>query len=370
MFTGITLTNKGAQMLAAAQTGETLTFTRVQIGKGSLASGVTEASVTALVSPVQYLNIADYKYKGNSVMVTFQITNEGLSTAFLFSEIGLFAKGADDVEHLYAYTNAGADAETIPLPSVSPVDYIMSLNLTVDNAPNITVVIDDSLVYVTEKKLKEELEAFEITVDDTVTTDGENPVTGSAVAAYVEAHGGAVKSVNDKTGIVELDYSDVGAAASSHKHSASDIDSGVLPVSRGGTGNTSVDTTPTIGSTKMVTSGGVGTALSKKLSTLGGTLTGNLKLASSSLTFAGTESAAYHARISRGTAADDMYFELDNTSGKMVRYMLRCPSSSLEADTNKTIATTDQIPNVTKSTYDLTAGVSELPDGDLHFVYE
>ena len=39
---------------------------------------------------------------------------------------------------------------------------------------------------------------------------------------------------------------------------------GTLPVANGGTGNTSVDTTPTSGSTKMVTSGGVYTALNGK----------------------------------------------------------------------------------------------------------
>lgn len=48
---------------------------------------------------------------------------------------------------------------------------------------------------------------------------------------------------------------------------ASKITSGTLPVARGGTGNTSVDTTPTSGSTKMVTSGGVYTALSSKANT-------------------------------------------------------------------------------------------------------
>jgi hypothetical protein len=42
---------------------------------------------------------------------------------------------------------------------------------------------------------------------------------------------------------------------------------GTLPVANGGTGNTSVDSSPTSGSTKMVTSGGVYTALSSKLDT-------------------------------------------------------------------------------------------------------
>ena len=58
-----------------------------------------------------------------------------------------------------------------------------------------------------------------------------------------------------------------GKAAATHTHAASDITSGTLPVARGGTGNTSIDTTPTSGSTKMVTSGGVYTALSGKAST-------------------------------------------------------------------------------------------------------
>lgn len=63
---------------------------------------------------------------------------------------------------------------------------------------------------------------------------------------------------------VDITPENIGAAESGHKHSASDINSGVLPVARGGTGNSSVDTTPTNGSTKMVTSGGVYAALDGK----------------------------------------------------------------------------------------------------------
>lgn len=55
-----------------------------------------------------------------------------------------------------------------------------------------------------------------------------------------------------------------GKANSSHSHAASDVSSGVLPVARGGTGSGSVDNAPTSGSTRMVTSGGVYTALAGK----------------------------------------------------------------------------------------------------------
>ena len=61
---------------------------------------------------------------------------------------------------------------------------------------------------------------------------------------------------------------DKNKADSVHTHSADDIDTGILSVARGGTGNTSVDTIPTSGSTKMVTSGGVYTACRKNKSVI------------------------------------------------------------------------------------------------------
>ena len=52
-------------------------------------------------------------------------------------------------------------------------------------------------------------------------------------------------------------------AAANHNHSAANITSGTLAVARGGTGQTSVDTTPTSGSKKMCTSGGIYTAINE-----------------------------------------------------------------------------------------------------------
>lgn len=58
-----------------------------------------------------------------------------------------------------------------------------------------------------------------------------------------------------------------GKAEKTHTHAAGDITSGTMPVTRGGTGHDSVDTTPTSGSTKMVTSGGIFAALANKAAT-------------------------------------------------------------------------------------------------------
>ena len=56
----------------------------------------------------------------------------------------------------------------------------------------------------------------------------------------------SVESVNGQTGTVVLTADDVGAAATSHNHAASNITSGTLSVARGGTGYSSTtDTTYT-----------------------------------------------------------------------------------------------------------------------------
>ena len=78
-------------------------------------------------------------------------------------------------------------------------------------------------------------------IDSTPTASSNNMVTSGGVKAALD-----------------------GKAAASHNHDASNITSGTLPVARGGTGNTAVDTTPTANSTKMVTSGGVKAALDGK----------------------------------------------------------------------------------------------------------
>lgn len=119
---------------------------------------------------------------------------------------------------------------------------------------------------------------------------------------------------------------DIGAAASSHNHSASNITSGTLPVARGGTGNTSVDTTPTSGSTKMVTSGGVYTALAGK--------------ADSSHTQAAST-------ITAGT------FSATGVKAK-----------------SGTDYSTARVRNISAGTADLTAGTSTLESGSLYFTYK
>ena len=80
-------------------------------------------------------------------------------------------------------------------------------------------------------------------------------VTGTTSLLY-KGSDGTSRSINPDNYQPKGSY-----AAASHNHSASNITSGTLAVARGGTGQTSVDTTPTSGSKKMCTSGGIYTAI-------------------------------------------------------------------------------------------------------------
>lgn len=95
-------------------------------------------------------------------------------------------------------------------------------------------------------------------------------VTGDYNIKYIEDDDSfdIVTDMNGNFQAVSAELDDIndslgGKAAVSHKHGVNDI-TGVLPVSKGGTGYTSVDTVPTSGSKRAVTSGGVYTALRKK----------------------------------------------------------------------------------------------------------
>lgn len=102
---------------------------------------------------------------------------------------------------------------------------------------------------------------------------------------------------------------------------------GTLPVANGGTGNSSVDTTPTNGSTKMVTSDGVYTALAGK---------------------ANSSHNQAASTISAGTLGGQV---LANASAV-------------------TTLGTAQIRNIYAGTSDMTAGTSTLKAGDIYIVYE
>ena len=142
------LTDAGTELLAKAQVGGSLTFTRVAAGDGTL-DNQSITSLTDLINRITYLQISEAKCTGTkTVDVTIQFTNKDLQSPFYWREIGLYAKGSDGKEILYAYANSGDKADYIPSYGTSPTEFIFMMSSSIGNAQNVTAEISKSLVYV------------------------------------------------------------------------------------------------------------------------------------------------------------------------------------------------------------------------------
>lgn len=156
------LTKKGQALLAKTPTGVQIPVTRWQIGTGVLSPELAVEDMTGLVSPLQYIPISSCTNSGNKATVLGQFVNTGLSE-FVWEELGLWATDPDEGEILYAVGEARGNGETIEAGTAKLREFVFGMELSFDNAANVTTVIDTSLIFATREELegkadKEELE--------------------------------------------------------------------------------------------------------------------------------------------------------------------------------------------------------------------
>lgn len=138
-YQGVLLTEKGRALLAKAQTGSVLRFTRVKIGDGEIQSGESLELLNDLVNPKLSLEITHLQAESNGIChVRTNITNEGLTEGFFVKEVGLFAMDPDlNEEILYAITTATNPDYIPPAGSATVVNNQFDINILVGNATNI-----------------------------------------------------------------------------------------------------------------------------------------------------------------------------------------------------------------------------------------
>lgn len=149
------LTNNGKKALVEAQTGTPLRFRYILMGDGDI-GGAAPWSIAAVISPRLEVTISEMRRTtDNSVHIRANYTNAVVTQGFYFRELGLYADQGEGTEVvLYAYGNAGALAEYIePQGGTSTVEKVVALNITVDNAENVTAVFDETTVFVLQNDL-------------------------------------------------------------------------------------------------------------------------------------------------------------------------------------------------------------------------
>lgn len=160
---GMHITKAGLNVLAKAVAGKQLLYTRVAFGdavKNGAIVEPTDAQIlnyTALINErTMNLPLADVRFGGNgTAVVTFQVNNSSLTTGFWARELGIFVEEPDTKkEILYAYKNSGALSTYIPGGGGAvALNLMMNCVTIVDQATNVTAVINADLLFVSQTEL-------------------------------------------------------------------------------------------------------------------------------------------------------------------------------------------------------------------------
>lgn len=136
-----TLTDLGKSLLMRAIAGEQVTFTRFKAGSGTLPSGQAIADLTDLIHTeiaFAVTNVNDRE--AGYIAITGEFSSEDVTADFAWRELGIFARGEDDIEVLYAYSNDGANAGIVrALDTDVTTLQTVTMIVAVDEAENITV---------------------------------------------------------------------------------------------------------------------------------------------------------------------------------------------------------------------------------------
>ncbi len=163
------LTNAGKNMIAQAQLGRELIFTKGKYGDGELTGSENQQTFTNLISPKLDLPIQDMVNTGNGqTNVTVLIDRTDLLNGFFGRELGLFAKiGESGTEQLFCYTNAGALSDFIPSGDDSTIPYNEFIDITtiIGNATNVSIIVDQTKIYVTRDELNAAVEEMESKIE-------------------------------------------------------------------------------------------------------------------------------------------------------------------------------------------------------------
>ena len=259
-----TITDAGKNLLLRAIAGETITFTRFKIGNGELADADASALVDLLNPLVEFpINEID-KSSSKYVKLTGTFDSTFITSDFRWKELGIFCKGEDGKEVLYAYSNDGENAGMLKANSTEVVaEQSISLVIAIGNAENVTAILSESVLYVSKEEfeahIKDRENPHKVTKEQVglgnvpnVSTNNQTPtytlpnqtvnlISGEtldiALGKIARAVISLILHITDYTSNPhKISAEKIGAAKEEHTHSTANIISGVLGIARGGTG--------------------------------------------------------------------------------------------------------------------------------------
>ena len=262
------LTERGMSLLMRAIGGEQITFTRFKVGSGTLPTGEDGSGLNDLVNPVLAFSITDMDdTQEGLIALTGEFDNESVTQDFTWRELGIFARGEDNTEILYAYANDGDAASTVrELNTDVLTTQTVTMIIAVGEAENVTAVYSPHAQYALATDLTAHTgnrnNPHQVTKEQVGLGNVSNTTPENTPVVFEEAANrdniatnetlatlfGKIKKVitdviahlTNQSNPHAVTLAQVGAAAASHTHSAldilSDANDPALPVTAGGTG--------------------------------------------------------------------------------------------------------------------------------------
>lgn len=261
----LNLTETGKDfLLHCLEGGPSPVFNAIVLGNGADAGENAEALSNQLVS----IGLTGIERNDTFVTLTGTLNNNSVSDRFRSNELGVTIEDPDNEggSLLFAYGWV-PDTEAILIPANTDYAFetIENVMVYVGTTENVSATLTESLVTVSKAEFNEHINnkdnCHEVTkeqvglgnvenysVNDqpptyTVSSSLANLVSGEKMTTLLGKVAKAVQQLilhlSSKANPHGVSASQIGAAASTHYHSASHITSGTLSVSRGGTGVTS-----------------------------------------------------------------------------------------------------------------------------------
>lgn len=259
-FPNLAFTEEGKALQLKSMNGDSIIFTKIGIGNGEKPLDISK--LTQLSNKLYDCGITKFENKGGYATIHWSLDTKIVENGFDWTEYGIFAKDSSNNEVLYAYAYDNMP-QSIPTAEDSSITQIETdVNVALGDSENVTAIIGEYSAYASKEVVEKHLADFEnphkVTANqvglgnvDNVSTNDATP-TFTASTDLNEINSGdkvstlwgkvktAVKAlidhINNKNNPHGITVAKIGAAASSHTHNASNINSGILPVARGGTG--------------------------------------------------------------------------------------------------------------------------------------
>ena len=193
-FGTLQTTKVGGNLLAKAQLGAPLVFTKIKAGNGNLGSQ-NPILLTDLISPLYELQAERFKNLGNGkALVGTTFSNAIVQMGFYFRELGLFAIDPDLGEILYCYGNAGNLAEYISSTSSGEViEKKINIISVVTSVQDVQIELDESLIYSVKFHSHDGNDESKIDAENVTFTDSSGDLQSTNVGDAIREVSGVVK---------------------------------------------------------------------------------------------------------------------------------------------------------------------------------